>query len=188
MGYDFLYGVAMEYILKRSKRKTVSLQINKDLTVEVRAPIKLSKAEIEKFVLSHTKWIEKHKVIMAQRNSRRELTDGQITELKERAREYILPRVEHFSDMLQLYPKSVKITKAQTRFGSCSAKNAICFSCYLMLYEPAAIDYVIVHELAHIRHHNHSREFYSLIERYMPDYKARRELLRVKNNGENRFG
>ena len=57
-------------------------------------------------------------------------------------------------------------------------KNSICFSWRLMLYPPEAIDYVIVHELAHIRHHDHSPAFYALIERYMPDWRERMKLLK----------
>ena len=77
-----------------------------------------------------------------------------------------------------LVPAGIKITSARTRFGSCSGKNSICFSWRLMLYPPEAIDYVIVHELAHIRHHDHSLAFYALIEQYLPDWKARMKLLK----------
>ena len=77
-----------------------------------------------------------------------------------------------------LVPTGIKVTSARTRFGSCSGKNSICFSWRLMLYPPEAIDYVIVHELAHIRHHDHSPAFYALIERYMPDWRERMKLLK----------
>ena len=79
---------------------------------------------------------------------------------------------------MELVPAGIKITSARTRFGSCSGKNSICFSWRLMLYPPEAIDYVIVHELAHIRHHDHSPAFYALIEQYLPDWKARMKLLK----------
>ena len=74
---------------------------------------------------------------------------------------------------------TVKITSAQKRFGSCSAKNNICFSYILMQYPIEAIEYVVVHELAHTVHHDHSKAFYALIEKYMPDYKQREKLLRT---------
>ena len=72
----------------------------------------------------------------------------------------------------------MKITSAKTRFGSCSNRRSICFSCFLMLYPDDAIDYVIVHELAHLKHMNHSPAFYRLVERYLPDYKRREALLK----------
>ena len=77
-----------------------------------------------------------------------------------------------------LEPTGVKITSAKKRFGSCSAKNSICYSWRLMLYSKEAIDYVVVHELAHIAHKNHGPQFYALIEKYLPDYKEREKLLR----------
>lgn len=72
----------------------------------------------------------------------------------------------------------IKITSAKTRYGSCSAKNSLCFSLYLMQKPLYAVDYVIVHELAHTVHHNHGKDFYKLIEKYMPDYKDRISVLK----------
>lgn len=77
-----------------------------------------------------------------------------------------------------LRPAGITITGARTRFGSCSSKRRISFSFRLMQYPPEAIDYVVVHELAHLRHMNHSAQFYALIEQYMPDYKVRRAMLK----------
>lgn len=88
--------------------------------------------------------------------------------------------MEYYSAVMNLYPTGVRITRAKKRFGSCSGKNSLCFSCFLMQYPLEAVDYVIVHELAHIRHRNHSKEFYDLIAGYMPDYKQREKLLKQK--------
>ena len=73
-------------------------------------------------------------------------------------------------------PTCIKINSAKKRYGSCSGKNSLNFSLYLMDKDERFIDYVVVHELAHIVHHNHSKEFYALIEKYMPDYKERKKL------------
>ena len=77
-----------------------------------------------------------------------------------------------------LAPTAVKITSARTRFGSCSSKNSLCFSLYLMQYPPEAIDAVVVHELCHMRHRNHSPAFYAEVERWLPDYREREKLLK----------
>jgi hypothetical protein len=77
-----------------------------------------------------------------------------------------------------LKPQYIKITSAKRRFGSCSGKNGICFSWRLMRYPESAIDYVIVHELAHIEHKNHGGAFYDRIEAILPDLRERRKLLR----------
>ena len=75
-------------------------------------------------------------------------------------------------------PAGIAITGARKRFGSCSGKNRICFSWRLMAYPEAAIDYVVVHELAHIRHKNHGPDFYAFVQEILPDWRERRALLR----------
>ena len=72
----------------------------------------------------------------------------------------------------------ITITSAKTRFGSCSSEGNIAFSYRLMLYPEAAIDYVVVHELAHRREMNHSAAFYKIIASVLPDYKYRNALLK----------
>ena len=106
------------------------------------------------------------------------LTEEEIAVLREKARTYIPARVKYYSERMGLFPSAVKISSAAARFGSCSAKNSLNFSYRLMQYPAEAIDYVVVHELAHIKHHNHGKEFYALIGQYLPDYKKRIEILK----------
>ena len=86
--------------------------------------------------------------------------------------------MEYYSALMGLTPTALHITSAKTRFGSCSGKNSISLSWRVMQYDERAIDYVVVHELAHIKHHNHGKQFYALIERYLPDYKERAKILK----------
>lgn len=173
----------MDYPIEmvRSDRKTVSIEITRELTVRVRAPKGLPDAELQSIVEKHTQWIEKHMEITRRRNEARtsyELTEEDAERLKALARRVIPPKVEHYARIMGVKPKSVKITSAHSRFGSCSGQNGLCFSYILMRYPEEAIDYVVVHELAHIKHHNHSKSFYALIGKYMPDYKRREAMLR----------
>ena len=87
-------------------------------------------------------------------------------------------RVARLGALMGAMPTRITITDARTRLGSCSSKGAICFSWRLMLYPDEAIDYVVAHELAHLRHLNHGPEFYAELERIMPDHKRRRAMLR----------
>ena len=87
-------------------------------------------------------------------------------------------KVAAYARRMGVAPASVRITSARTRFGSCSAKNGLCFSWRLMQYPEAAVDYVVVHELAHIRHHDHSPAFYAFVAQFLPDYRQRAALLR----------
>lgn len=169
-----------EYKLIRSKRKSISVEITKNLEIVVRSPNKLPKADIERFLASREDWIEKSLEKMKKRVEKypTQVSKAEAEMLIEKAKKILPEKVAYYSKLMQLYPTAIKITGATTRFGSCSGKNSICFSYLLMRYPDEAIDYVIVHELAHIKHKNHSKDFYALVERYLPDYKVREELLK----------
>ena len=97
---------------------------------------------------------------------------------RQQAKQWIIERAQHYADLHQLPYEKIKITSARTRWGSCSSKNTLNFSWRLMLTSPEVIDYVIIHELAHTVHHNHSKCFWNLVAKLMPDYKTRRKQLR----------
>ena len=173
----------MDYEIEivRSDRTTIALEITKDLRVLIRAPKAATDETLYAIAEKNKAWIEKHLEIRRQRNEARtayELTDADIERLKAEARRVIPPKVDYYAKLMGVKPKSVKITSAHSRFGSCSGQNGLCFSYILMRYPEEAIDYVVVHELAHIKHHNHGRSFYAFIGKFMPDYKQREKLLR----------
>ena len=168
----------INYKIIRAKRKTVSLSVNDKLEIIVRAPYFVSEKEIDEFVFSNEKWLENAVEKKKLQLEKYAVSDDEIDSLVCKAKNIIPERVEYYSKLTNLTPVGIKITKAKKRFGSCSSRNSLCFSCYLMLYPIEAIDYVVMHELAHIRHHNHSTDFYKLIENYMPDYKEREKLLK----------
>ncbi len=88
------------------------------------------------------------------------------------------PRIEHWSEVTGLHPSKVGYRKAKSRWGSCSSRNSVNLNTRLLLCPPEIRDYVIVHELCHIRHKNHSKDFWNLVGRYLPDWKERRKRLR----------
>lgn len=165
--------------LIRSRRRTLGLEVTREGRVIVRAPLRASAASIERFVQEHVEWIQKAQARQRARLAAHPEPDeaGQAV-LMRRAREELPPKVAYYAQRMGLQPTGMTITSARTRFGSCSPKNRLCFSWRLMDYPEAAIDYVVVHELAHIAHKNHGPQFWALLERYMPDYRARRALLR----------
>lgn len=163
----------------RSNRRTLAVEITKNAEVLVRAPYFVSNAEIEEFLKSRRDWIDKHiKIMQYKLQKYPEPNEYEVQKLKSAA-EQILPQLtKKYADAMNAHYKSVKITAAKTRFGSCSKNGSICFSLYLMQYPMQAIEYVVVHELCHLRHFNHSAAFYQEIEKYLPDYKSRRDLLK----------
>ena len=211
------------YKLIRSRRKTVAIHITKDAAVEVHAPLKMPKTEINRFVTEKEKWIETHLVQREQLNNEKNsfaLNYGDTTLLRGkmyyiRARDgtnagfdgecFYLPqnlnpetfkrtvvqiykntaklivknKVSGYAKCMNVSPAAVKITSAKTRWGSCSGKNSISFSWRLVMADDDVIDYVVVHELAHIREHNHSPRFWAAVEGVFPDYKDRQSKLKL---------
>ena len=168
------------YELIRSRRRTLALEITRDCRVLVRAPLRLSQAKIDAFVESHTVWIQAHLEQQRQRmtSAPPPPTEADITALKAKARAILPGKVAYWSEKMGIRPTGLKITAARKRYGSCSGKNSLCFSCFLMDCPEEAIDLVVVHELCHIREKNHGPRFYALLGQYLPDYKERKKLLR----------
>ena len=125
----------MEYKLIRSKRKTISIEINERCEVIVRAPNRISERQIEKFVLEKQDWIEKALEKMKKRaETRKVYSEADIKELYKKARDILPHRLKFWSEITGFTPTGVKITSAKKRFGSCSPKNSLCFSVFLFDY------------------------------------------------------
>ena len=177
-----------EYTLIRSDRRSLSLSIEPDGTVLVRSPRQLPQAEIDRFVASHERWIRIHRQQMQRRADfdKARFTDAEQIRHLIREAERILPeKTAYWAKRMGVTPTGVRITGAKTRFGSCSVRDSICYSYRLMAFPEDAIDYVVVHELAHIRHKNHSRDFYAFVARFLPDYPRREAMLRHREEKEN---
>lgn len=95
------------------------------------------------------------------------------------AKQHILQRVDELSKKMGLCFNSIKITSAVTRWGSCSTKGNINFSWRLVMADEATIDYVVVHELAHLKIMNHSKKFWDIIKNVFPDYQKSRAKLKA---------
>ena len=166
------------YKLIRSARRTLSLEITREPAVLVRAPMRCPQKEIDRFVESHESWIAAHLEKQRQRLAAHpEPTPEEQRALIDRARRELPKRVAHYAAIMGVEPNGITITGARKRFGSCSGKNRLCFTWRLMAYPDEAIDSVVVHELAHIVHKNHGRDFYALVESVMPDYHQRAKLM-----------
>lgn len=169
----------MEYTLIRSKRKTLALEITREAHLVVRAPLRCPQREIERFLKEKEGWITLHMAKMqARREAHPEPTAEQEAVLRQKATEVLPPLVEKYAAVMGVQPAGITVTGARTRFGSCSPKNRLCFSFRLMAYPDAAIEYVVVHELAHIRHKNHGPDFYKEIEAVLPRWREANQLLK----------
>jgi predicted metal-dependent hydrolase len=209
------------YTLIRSRRKTAALRVTRDAAVEVLAPLRMPKREIDRFVAEKERWIASHLEEAARRRAQRDAFalryggaalffgaeypisargeagfDGvnvyvpagldsagikqAVTALYRRtAKQRLTERTAHYAAVMDVSPSAVKISGAKSRWGSCSGKNSINFSWRLIMAPESVIDYVVVHELAHMREHNHSPRFWARVAQVLPDYKRRQAGLRL---------
>lgn len=173
---------AMEYEIIYSDRKSIGIKV-KDGIVTVRAPYGTEQERIQILADKHIDWIKKAlKRDKLKRERYKELSDEEIKKLKKLAKEYFEEKCAYYASVMGLKYSRISITGAKGRFGSCSSKKSICFSYRLMFYPEAAREYVVVHELAHLLEMNHSERFYRIVEKYMPDYKKRKGLLKIQTS------
>lgn len=162
----------------RSNRKTIAIQIKPDLSVTVRAPLRASQRDIDRFLLEKEDWIRRTLEKLQEQNERyraedlTSLTNAELQELVERALAYIPGRVAFYAAQMGVTYGRITIRNQRTRWGSCSAKGNLNFNCLLMLTPPEVIDYVVVHELCHRKEMNHSKAFWAEVGKVLPDYKA----------------
>ena len=186
---DEEYKVAIDIsnlpiIILRTKRKTLAIEL-KDDGLLVRAPKRMSNWDIKDFILSKKDWIERHQKNI---NERRELqkqyqpyTEEELKELAKKAKEIIPAKVRRYAEIVGVSYGRITIRCQTTRWGSCSSKGNLNFNCLLMELPDEVIDSVIVHELCHRKHMNHSKAFYDEVESVFPEYKKCRNWL--KENG-----
>lgn len=178
----------MKVTVIRSNRKTVAIQVNSDLSVTVRAPRSVSEKDIEEILKKKEAWISKHIEKIKETKERFEaeptekLTREKVIALAEEALKVIPARVEYFARVIGVTYGKITIRNQKTRWGSCSSKGNLNFNCLLMLAPPEVLDYVVVHELCHRKQMNHSKAFWSEVEKVLPDYKEARKWLKEEGS------
>ena len=173
--------------VRRSKRKSAAIKITADMQIVVFVPLYVSDNEIERMVISKSKWIDEHMLkvqsTIDERSKLEKITFEQVKELADQAVEYIPKRVKYYAEKENFVYNKITIKNLVSRWGSCSTKGNLNFNCLLMLTPDYVIDYVVVHELCHLREMNHSEKFWAEVEKIMPDYQ--RAELWLKQNGGN---
>ncbi len=173
--------------LLRSHRRTLALQIAHDGELLIRAPHRLPEDAIHQFVQKKMAWIVKKQQIARQRlnlaNQLSSLNPKEISAYKQKALAVISDRSQYFAEIMGVKYKRLTITSAKQRWGSCTRQGHINFSWRLILLPLSIIDYVVVHELAHLWHLNHSKKFWDFVSTILLDYKHRRAWLKQNGGG-----
>lgn len=172
---DFPYTIKTVRFSRR-----VRLAVHHDGRVVVTKPYFFSKASAEAFLFSKIDWVraklENFKNMPAP--LARPHDRGDYLKHKQEAHVLALKRLEYFNGFYGLKYKRISIRDQKTRWGSCSRSGNLNFSYRILELSPAAADYIIVHELCHLKEFNHSPRFWELVAKSIPDYEARRRELR----------
>jgi predicted metal-dependent hydrolase len=184
----------IKYTIDRSfSRKHTYITIQKDGSVLIKTNPFTSIRTIENFISQKEQWIqqkqnaiyhaiqqiENHFYLFGKLQPRNDLTQKDIDTLYlQKSKEIIPPLVTQYSEHMQLYPSRISFRRNKTRWGSCSSKNNLSFNTMLIQTPLTFIEYVVVHELAHIKYKNHSQNFWNLVEEILPDYQQRRKSIK----------
>lgn len=189
--------------LIKSKRRTISLQIKPDGALIVRVPLRVDMKRVYNFIKEKNKWIitkqsEIKNKFLQREQLRSELGAPGLNEVlflgekiklelkkselilwyKREALKHLSARVDFFTKKFFLNYSRVKINSAKTRWGSCSSRGNINFSWRLIMAPPQVVDYVVIHEIAHLKHKNHSQKFWNFVAEMMPDFAQHRKWLK----------
>lgn len=169
-----------------SNRRNISLQITDKKDIIIRVPAWLPEYRLKSFVNEKKDWIISTYNSIPEPKELSIREQNQLKSLEKRYRkaaaEYIPGRVAYFRQFTGGTYDKVVIRDQKTRWGSCSSNKTLSFNYRLMLAPPQILDYVVVHELCHLTHMNHSSDFWKLVESVLPDYKERRKWLKEHGN------
>lgn len=175
----------LPYTLIRSNRKSYAISIAPDGQITIRVPMRTNEKEIRRILIDKQRWIITKYLEQQQRQASQpvsDLTESQRAALTKRyiaaAKEYFPKRAAYFQQFTGGTYSRITIRDQKTRWGSCSAKGTLSFNWRLMLAPPAILDYVVVHELCHLTHMNHSAAFWQAVESVYPDYRTARKWLK----------
>ena len=169
------------YTLRENARaKRVSITVRPDGSVFVSKPRWASEREVEGFVARSAAWIARAKARFEglPKTSRIETSRKEYKRYKQAALDFVERRIRHFNAHYHLHYRKLFIRNQKSRWGSCSHIGNLAFNYRLLFLPQHLADYIIVHELCHLRHMNHSRAFWAAVAETIPDHLACRKELR----------
>lgn len=166
------------YTVIRSDRKTLALQVRSGGEILVRAPRRVRPEQIRRFVWENREWIRRKAAESQNVSVGGEYTPEERARLREQAGEILRMKADYFARLMGVEYNRIFIKEQKTVWGSCSSKGNLNFNWKLILAGPDQLEYVVVHELAHLKEMNHSPAFWREVEKVLPDYRERRKRLK----------
>jgi predicted metal-dependent hydrolase len=167
--------------IKRSaRRKTLSLAVYPDRRVVLSVPMRFPESKIELFLSEKRDWIEKKLALFSKITIQRPRLDPALKKTYPfLALEKFKARIAHYAPLLQVAPKSVAVRNYKSRWGTCKSTGDLIFNWRLILASDEIFDYVVVHELSHLKQFNHSPAFWNTVGSVFPHYKKVRKELKL---------
>lgn len=167
----------ISYNLKTSyKARALRLEVGVSGLIVIK-PFFTSSSFVDKFIRRQSSWILKNLVKHQGATTFPKIKKEELVVLKKKAAKIIISRLEFFNQHYNLKYKRICIRDQKTRWGSCSKAGTLNFNYRLVLLPEELLDYVVVHELCHLKEMNHSLRFWDLVAKTLPDFKSRREAL-----------
>jgi predicted metal-dependent hydrolase len=175
-------GEELEYEIEESKRASrMRLCIFCGGNIKVTIPLGFPYGKIEKFIIKHSGWILKKMKIMKKKKFNpifHKSSKREYKRLKEEVLKLAKNKTEEYNKIYGFSYNRISVRNSRSRWGSCSAKKNLNFN-YKIIFLPAdLLDYIIVHELCHLGEMNHSKRFWNLVEKTIPNYKEARKKIR----------
>jgi predicted metal-dependent hydrolase len=182
VGVNATYNGCMQqfpYTLRRSPRaRLMRLAVYPDGAVVVVAPSRFGKPAIDRFIQKYAPWVER-KIEESKGRTILRIARRDIPMLKKRAETFVRDRCAHFAKVYGTTFGTITVRSQKTRWGSCSHKGNLSFNYKIALLPPHLAEYIIVHEICHLRELNHSKRFWKLVAQLIPDYKSCRREIRA---------
>ncbi|MDY6323694.1 MAG: SprT family zinc-dependent metalloprotease [Catonella sp.] len=171
----------IKLLIVKQHRKSISIKIRNSSLIEVHAPFGIEDKDIDAFVEKHGDWINAKLAEMKEAESALNSIDvaskAEFDEKIELAKKIIPEKCAYYADMIGVDYGRITLKAQKTLFGSCSAAGNLNFNIALMFAPERVLDYVIIHELCHLKEMNHSVDFWHEVEKVMKDYKVERQWL-----------
>ena len=180
------------HLEKRRNIKHVYLRVLNPNLIQIKTNIYYTLLDARDLIEKKMTWIENTIIRLEEKNinddeflylgERKKIEDFKIKNIdsfyKKEILKYLPDLVQEYSIKMNLIPTSISYRKNKRTWGSCNYKNGLNFNILLMKFPIELMEYVIIHELAHIQHKNHSKKFWELVESYCPDYKKREKIFK----------
>ena len=187
------------------RMKHANLRVDPDGVIILRSGPRVAREDLERFVRAKREWIEqqrsceaaKPKIVLGEtllwmgtlvsaaefelcgEEEAAALRRRYDRFYREAAQAHIPPKTAVWSQRMGLHPEGIRFRKMKRQWGSCSSAQILTFNTLLVQLPPPLIDYIVVHELAHLAHFNHSKAFHALVRAHLPDEHARRQQMRA---------